>query len=182
MGTSFVNLLTDIQGQLSQRICAKVNHDTCCDDILQEVNLKALERAPQIEKADNILPYMMKMADNAVADYFRRKRPTLQADSPLAAEPAPADQPDDLVARLSETFVAQMIQQLPPIYRVALVRAEIDGVQQKQIAAELGISYSGLKSRVQRAKEMLRTSILECCDFSFDRYGNIVSCCGTDCT
>ncbi|WP_341836123.1 sigma-70 family RNA polymerase sigma factor [Chitinophaga pollutisoli] len=182
MQESILPVLVQLDKQLSRRICARVKHDACCEDILQDVYLKALERLPQLEKADNITSYMLRMADNAVVDYFRKKGKASAEVAVVEDTPAPADQPNDLVSQLSVSFVGQMIDTLPPIYRDALVRTEIEGISQKQLAEELGISYSGLKSRVQRGKEMLRAAILACCDFSFDRYGNIVSCCGSDCT
>ncbi|MGE7775961.1 sigma-70 family RNA polymerase sigma factor [Chitinophaga sp. NPDC101104] len=175
-------ILAQLEGKLEKRICSRVNHADCCEDILQDVYLKLLQRLPQISQAENVIPYVMKMADNAVADYFRKKGKALTGAAEAEHLPAPASEPENLVARLSDSFVGQMIQALPPIYREALVKSEIEGISQKQLAAELGMSYSGLKSRVQRSKEMLRAAILECCDFEFDKYGNIVSCCGGDCT
>ncbi len=177
---TFLPILAQLEDKLEQRICSRVNHADCCEDILQDVYLKILQRLPQVSKAENVVPYVMKIADNAVADYFRKKGKAFTGSSEAEHLAAPVDEPIDLVARLSESFVGRMIRTLPPIYRDALVKTEIEGVSQKQLAAELGISYSGLKSRVQRSKHLLRAAILECCDFEFDRYGNIVSCCGGD--
>ena len=137
MQESIISILVQLDKQLSQRICARVKHDDCCEDILQDVYLKALQRLPQLEKAENLASYMMKMADNAVVDYFRKKGKVCAEVAVVEDTPAPADQPNDLVARLSVSFVGQMIDTLPPIYRDALVRTEIEGVSQKQLAVEL---------------------------------------------
>jgi RNA polymerase sigma-70 factor (ECF subfamily) len=61
---------------------------------------------------------------------------------------------------------------------------EYQGLSQKQLAERMGISLSGAKSRVQRAREKLRDMLLRCCHFEFDRRDHIVNyeqrccCCG----
>ncbi|HCH25404.1 MAG TPA: RNA polymerase sigma factor SigZ, partial [Oceanospirillaceae bacterium] len=45
---------------------------------------------------------------------------------------------------------------------------------QKQLAQELGISYSGLKSRVQRARVDLRQLFESCCSLELDAQGQIM--------
>ncbi len=52
--------------------------------------------------------------------------------------------------------------------------AELEGLTQKKIAADLGISLSGAKSRVQRARGKLKEMILDCCHVEADKYGNIL--------
>jgi RNA polymerase sigma-70 factor, ECF subfamily len=74
-----------------------------------------------------------------------------------------------------------MVNELPEPYRQALLLTEYQGLNQKQMAERLGISVSGAKSRVQRAREKLRDMLLNCCHFEFDRRGRIVDyyehCC-----
>ena len=59
--------------QLANLICRKVNHQDCCHDILQEVYIKVIVNIDTIEKADNLRSYLLKVADNAVVDYYRKK-------------------------------------------------------------------------------------------------------------
>jgi RNA polymerase sigma-70 factor, ECF subfamily len=57
------------------------------------------------------------------------------------------------------------------------------------VASErLGISFSGAKSRVQRAQEKIKTQLLACCHFQFDYAGRIIDyqlhcacCAGGEC-
>ena len=62
-----------------------------------------------------------------------------------------------------------MIERLPPIYREALQLTELDGVSQTAAADQLGLSVSGMKARVQRARQQLRESLLTCCEVELDR-------------
>ena len=171
--------------QLSELICHKTGHQDHCQDILQEVYIKLVKNVDKIEKADNVLPYIVKIANNTIVDYYRAHQDTISADAARIDLPAAADanQPrEDPTSRLARSFMLELIEALPPLYRQALVRTELEGISQKQLAEELGISYSGAKSRVQRAKEMVRQSILNCCNYKFDKYGNVISCCGSDCS
>jgi RNA polymerase sigma-70 factor (ECF subfamily) len=43
-----------------------------------------------------------------------------------------------------------------------------------EAAAKLNISVSGVKFRVQRAREKLKDAFLDCCHFEFDRYGRVI--------
>jgi RNA polymerase sigma-70 factor (ECF subfamily) len=67
-----------------------------------------------------------------------------------------------------------MVDRLPEPYREAIILTEYEGRTQKELAEYLGISLSGAKSRVQRAREKLKIMLLECCYFEFDRRGKVI--------
>jgi RNA polymerase sigma-70 factor (ECF subfamily) len=67
----------------------------------------------------------------------------------------------------------KMMNELPSEYCEALCLTEIDGMTQKQYAKKKGLSYSGAKSRVQRARLMLKDMLLKCCHYQFDKYGTV---------
>ena len=97
----------------------------------------------------------------------------------MAATPSPV-----LASRASLPVISA--SQLPGPYRQALILTEYQGLTQKQLAERMGLSLSGAKSRVQRARKMLKELLLECCHFEFDRYGTVFDyrprnckrCCG----
>ena len=59
-------------------------------------------------------------------------------------------------------------------YKEAIILTEFNGLTQRQLAQKLNISYSGAKSRVQRAKENLKKLFTDCCSIQSDKYGNVV--------
>ncbi len=67
-----------------------------------------------------------------------------------------------------------MLQLLPENYKEAILLTELGPLSQKEYAEKLGISYSGAKSRVQRAKHQLHELFKECCTIHADKYGNIM--------
>jgi RNA polymerase sigma-70 factor (ECF subfamily) len=53
---------------------------------------------------------------------------------------------------------------------------ELEGLTQKDAAELLGISVSGMKSRVQRGREKIRDMFDDCCRISVDCRGRVVEC------
>jgi RNA polymerase sigma-70 factor (ECF subfamily) len=51
---------------------------------------------------------------------------------------------------------------------------DINGESQKALAESMGISYSTLKSRVQKARMELRSVFDECCRMNLDAQGNLM--------
>ncbi len=58
---------------------------------------------------------------------------------------------------------------LPSPYREALTLTELEGLTQKEAAEMLGISLSGMKSRVQRGRQQLRQALEDCCHIALGR-------------
>ena len=81
----------------------------------------------------------------------------------------------EMEARLSES-VRELLDGLSPDQKTALYLPEYEGMTQKRdLAAELGISVSGAKSRVQRARARLKALLLDCCHLELDRRGKVVN-------
>ena len=177
MEQAVLNIWKSYNGSLEQFICRKVNHEDHCNDILQEVFIKVVRNIDKIGKVENPRSYLLKIADNAVTDHYRSK-----VNSPLTDEFIKYDQNiyeptiKSISLQLADCCLRPMIEQLEPIYRDALIKTQLEGVSQVQLAKDLGISFSGAKSRVQRAKEKLKEIIQACCTYEFDKFGNIISC------
>jgi RNA polymerase sigma-70 factor (ECF subfamily) len=158
-----------------RRFIARRVEPSVADDLVQEVFLKVHERAGELRHADRITPWLFRVARNVVIDHLRRRRVrafTSLDEADELAMPAPEV---NLNAEMAAWF-RPMVDLLPEKYRVALVLTEIEGLTQRQLAERCGISLSGAKSRVQRAKQLLEGIVRACCDFEVDVHGNFVSC------
>jgi RNA polymerase sigma-70 factor (ECF subfamily) len=51
---------------------------------------------------------------------------------------------------------------LPEKYAIPLKMADIEGLKQQEIANKLGLSLTGAKSRIQRARKLLKEEIHTC--------------------
>jgi RNA polymerase sigma-70 factor (ECF subfamily) len=149
------------------------------EDILQEVFIRVHRGIDGLRDCGKIQSWIFQITRRAVFDHFRRLRPGIAYCEclPLTKE---EESGDTAVSRLASTL-AELLASLPEPFRTALQRSEIEGLPQKELAAALGISYSGAKSRVQRARQMVKERLLQCCHFEFDRRGIIIDyhehCC-----
>ena len=73
-------------------------------------------------------------------------------------------------------WLRSVVDELPESYREAIRLTEYEGITQREMAHQLGISFSGAKSRVQRARSKLKTKLQECCHFELDLLGNVMDC------
>ena len=162
-------------------IRGRVSNDADADDILQEVFIRVHRHLcclpePQWEKPES---WIYQIARHLIIDQYRRRRELMEIPESVPAEPdVPEDDPEAVLA----LSLRELIDELPEPYRQALILTEYQGLSQKQLAEQVGISLSGAKSRVQRARAKLREMLLTCCHFEFDRRGHLVEyyerCCG----
>jgi RNA polymerase sigma-70 factor, ECF subfamily len=137
---------------------------------LQDVFLKLHTHIGNLRESDKLQSWIYQIARNAIADFYRSSRFTPE----LGEVPyVPEDPFDDVVSGLLP-FVKKLVDNLPYEYREALLLTEYEGLNQRELAERLGISISGAKSRVQRAREKVRLILLDCCHFQFDRRGRII--------
>jgi RNA polymerase sigma-70 factor (ECF subfamily) len=170
---------------LQQFILRRVPDTHSAEDILQDVFLKIHTRIDTLHQQDRVSAWIYQIARNAIADYYRAQRPTSDLSERLIA---PDAIPEEDVVRELLPCVAAMVDALPDTYREALRLTEYEGMSQKELSEQLGISFSGAKSRVQRARAKIKQQLLDCCHFELDHAGRIIdyqphcACCATgDC-
>jgi RNA polymerase sigma-70 factor, ECF subfamily len=157
---------------LYQFIRRRVSDPHNAEDILQDVFLKIHMRIDTLQQHDRIAAWMYQIARNAIADYYRAQRPMTELPETLAL---PDDMEEDDVVRELLPCVTAMVDGLPDTYREALRLTEYQGLSQKQLSTQLGISFSGAKSRVQRARAKIKEQLLDCCHFQLDHAGRIIN-------
>lgn len=167
---------TEIWEEFSQRlggyIRKRVDDPQDADDLLQEVFLKIHTRLHTLEDQDRLLPWLYTITRNTILDYYRARRPNAPLPEDLAEDPEPLEAEPE--ARLAAGLQRMIQSCLPGDYQEALLLTEIEGMKQADLAERLGLSVSGAKSRVQRGRVLLHQALTECCQFHFDRTGQIV--------
>lgn len=159
-------------------IFSKVKNDHDTDDILQNAFLKIHDNINQLKDSSKVKSWIYQVTRNLVNDYFREK-----GKIPLKAELS-GNSAAFYSGRFMDKAISDMIEmmdELSPEYCEALCMTEIEGISQKDYAERTGLSYSGAKSRIQRAREALKNMLLQCCHYQFDKYGTVYNiepwCC-----
>ena len=162
---------SDFSQRLAALIRSKVADPADADDILQDVFLKVHLQLDTLQDENRLAPWLYQVTRNAITDYYRGRRQTIELQETYPAESA-AD--ETAAARQLAGGLRAMIETLPAIYRDALILTEIDGLSQMEVADQLGLSYSGAKSRVQRGRRLLREALVNCCHIELDRRGGVI--------
>jgi RNA polymerase sigma-70 factor (ECF subfamily) len=165
--------------KLKAFIFRRVEDEDVADDLLQEVFVRVHQNMSTLKDAEKLESWIYQITRNVIIDHYRSRRIHTELPETLA-DPLEIFTEDNAVAELSGSMY-QMVNELPSPYREALLLTEYGGLTQKDLAQRLGISLSGAKSRVQRARQKIKDSLLNCCHFEFDRYGRVVdyweACC-----
>lgn len=151
-------------------ILARVNDPTVAEDIIQDVLLKVYQRLNTLKNREKILPWMYQITRNAIVDYYRSHKPTEDIENTVVVEEM---QLEENVEKELAQCLFPMLNQLPATYQQAVKMSEFDGLTQKEIAQAQGLSLSGVKSRVQRGRKLLKEMLMECCLIELDHQGNV---------
>ncbi len=160
-------------------IRSRVASEADADDVLQEVLLRMVGGLDALQHEDRIGPWMYRIARNALADHGRaraRHPLAVTGDTEEAPEPVFEGADDDATRRAVASALGVFVAALPEPYRTAVTLTDLEGRTQKEVARSLGLSHSGLKSRVQRGRAKLRASLEACCALAVDARGRLVSC------
>jgi RNA polymerase sigma-70 factor, ECF subfamily len=160
-----------LRGFLARRVPPGVD----ADDLLQDVFLRVVRSLPSLRRTDRPEAWLYQIARNALRDSLRvRLRRDGRTDT---LEVDPPAEPDATADRAAEAELApcltSMVGRLAEPYRTAITITSLQGVSQADAARRIGISISGMKSRVQRGREQLRQMLVTCCAIAVDVRGGV---------
>lgn len=158
------------QEELRGFVYKRVKDKELTDDIIHDIFIKAQTRIAQLQQEQKFTNWIYQIARNTIIDHFRKQSKTIH--------PSDLDWDSD-VKNFNECVsnaLKSLLPTLPEKYRVALQLTEFENLSQLELADRLGISYSGAKSRVQRARQMLKDKMDERLIVKTDCYGNAIVC------
>jgi RNA polymerase sigma-70 factor (ECF subfamily) len=159
-----------LQRELRGFILKRVKDKDVANDLTQDVFLKVHASMEQLKDSEKLKSWIYQITRNTINDYFRKKSRTIEARE-LDWE-SDSNELNECVA----SCLKDLVHTLPDKYREALQLAELEELSQLQLAERLGISYSGAKSRVQRARQLLKQKMDEQLVVETDSYGNVIVC------
>ncbi|MBY6019293.1 RNA polymerase sigma factor SigZ [Halomonas denitrificans] len=159
------------RAQLQRYIARQVQDPDTVEDLLQEVYIKAHTQLHQLRAKGSLSAWLYRIAHNVVMDHYRQQRPHAPLPEELAE--SPADQPAAAHQQLARCL-EPLMDKLPARYSEPLKMAELEGLSQQAIADQLGLSLSGAKSRIQRARTQLRQQLTRCCEVEIEQ-GNVTA-------
>lgn len=185
MTTRTEELWQELYDGLRAFIARRVNDQGHVDDILQDVFVRVHRQMDTVSNPGRIVSWIYQVTRNAIIDHYRK--PGRQREIPLGlsaelelldevSETSTATPPGDAAEPRAElaACLRPMIERLSQDYRDAITLVEIDGLTQQAAATQMGLSLSGIKSRVQRGRARLKQMLDDCCLIELDRRRTVV--------
>ncbi len=177
-------LWNNFSSYLLRFILKNISDVHAAEDILQNVFIKIHSKIDTLKDEAKIKSWIFSITRNAITDYIRSTGCACEVStySPEEFEkPDKAQDFENTAAHEMADGLREIILSLPEKYSQALILTELEGMSHKELAEKLSISVSGAKSRVQRAKLLLKENLMKCCHFEFDKHGTITdiypACC-----
>jgi RNA polymerase sigma-70 factor (ECF subfamily) len=155
-------------------ILHKVNNPADADDILQDVFIRISQNLTTVRESDRLQSWIFQITRNAIIDYYRKADRQPQLISEDALEILAEDEDPVVFNQEMAGCLRPLLDYLPTPYREAVTLTEFEGKTQRSSAQELGISVSGMKSRVQRGRQKLKELLQTCCQIELDVVGNVI--------
>jgi RNA polymerase sigma-70 factor, ECF subfamily len=165
----------DVAARLRPFVARRVRQSEI-DDVVQDVLVRMYAGLASVRDGDRFTSWMFQVARNAITDAGRKRaRSPVEPGGEPEALPAEPDSDDDREAQAALAgCLALFVAQLPSPYREAITLVELEGRTAKEAAEMVGMSISGMKSRVQRGRAQLRALYEQCCEIAIDARGKVI--------
>jgi RNA polymerase sigma-70 factor (ECF subfamily) len=160
-------------------VAKRVADEAEIEDILQEVFLRMHRKLDSLKDPRRIVSWLFQITRHAIIDHYRRPARRREVPAGLQADldashpvPVPPVAEELLDAGRFRAELAgclrPMIGRLSSDYRQAVTLVELEGLTQRAAAKRLGLTVSGMKSRVQRGRRQLKDMLEACCEIQLD--------------
>ncbi len=178
---------SDLRDRIGGYVRHQVGNREEAEDLIQEAFLKIHQNVNSLNDEKATDAWVYRLVRNTIIDHRRRQasrpqgREALELEDVLLSQPAEVDEQEDRRLRREITdCLLPVIHELPAEQQEALRLVDLEGMSQSEAARKVGISLSGMKSRVQRGRAGLRRTIEACCALERDARGTIVDCHSCD--
>ncbi|MCK4602228.1 MAG: sigma-70 family RNA polymerase sigma factor [Phycisphaerae bacterium] len=173
---AFGALVTKYQDRVFNMLCRMCSRSADAEELTQETFLKALEKIGQFRGASRFYTWLFRIAANLAISHRRRgRRIRFQSlDGPaesnchqaavLTAAIAGCRQPPPDAAAMSADATRRLeeaIEQLDGEYRLVILLREMEEMDYAEIAQVLAVPVGTVKSRLHRARSMLREKLAD---------------------
>jgi len=129
------------------------------DDLVQEALEKAVKHAHQLKDQDKLEPWLLRILHNCLMAYLRSKRPSADIDE---VEVAHQESPDrDYGRQEIADRVRLAVGKLPVGQRQVVTLVDLEDCSYSEVADALNIPIGTVMSRLSRARQSLKQSLLQ---------------------
>jgi RNA polymerase sigma-70 factor (ECF subfamily) len=168
-GAAFGPIVERYQDRLYNTVYRMVGSAEDARDLVQEVFVKAYENLASFKGTSSLYTWLFRIAVNTSLSH-RRKRKWVRMAGPAVdpgdgeaaggwPDPADGDPAREMLAAETEAAVQQALAQLDDEHRTVVVLRDIQHCDYREIADILGVPTGTVKSRLHRARLLLRDKL-----------------------
>lgn len=127
------------------------------EDLTQDVWMKVIRFSRNYRPNGNFVAWLRTVARNTLFNDLRKERNWREVEERLQTESSDVSAGFDLEIEAQQNFeqVKKQLEELPAAQRAALTLHTVDELSYEQIAAEMNLSLSAVKSLIFRARRAL---------------------------
>jgi len=182
--TEFKEIYREFQPKIL-RYMARMLGDQAAEDIAQEVFAKISRSLNSYKGISTISTWIYRIATNTALD--RLRSPSFKCSSehtPLEDFSETEDRnvwtgrieptvDQELVNKEMSECVREYVDNLPADFRTVLILSQFEGFKNREIADILEISLGNVKTRLHRARALLKKELDNGCDFYHNELGSL---------
>src|SRR5262245_1032839 len=142
-----------------------VANDVDAEDVTQDVLLQVVRKLPTFRGEAKFPTWLHRVTVNAALTH--RRRQAVRDERALGDDQEPIDGDDrgsagpdhQLLTEERRQLIERAVEELPPAYRSVFVLADMEGLPNAVIGERLNMSLPAVKSRLHRARAMLREAL-----------------------
>lgn len=157
---SFRLLVERYQGPVIRFIRNMINDSHICEDIAQDVFLTAYKKLASFDPhRSNFSTWLFVITRNKTLNALKKKKPVSMSQLPQTHDSQ--NPSDDLGKKELFNELNRILQSIPAIQKTAFVLAEFEELSYAEIAQIEGTKIGTIKSRINRAKNKLRSALMD---------------------
>jgi RNA polymerase sigma-70 factor (ECF subfamily) len=141
-------------------VCLRYAKDyTEAEDNLQDGFIKVFLNIKNFRQEGSLEGWIRRIMVNVSLEKFRKQHLMFPVED-IGVYELP-NYSDDILSKISANELIELIQQLPPRYRMVFNLYVMEGMNHKEISKEMNISAGTSKSNLARAREILKRKVKE---------------------
>lgn len=144
------------------------------DDVAQETWLKVEKALGGVRDREHVETWLFRIARNAALDHLRRTRTRQRAEQNAAPAPHTPNPAASVISHEMHSCIRDLMRTLPESYATPLILREIEGMPIARIAAVLDATPGAVKTRLSRARSLLRSRFESHCTFYRNEHGELM--------
>lgn len=155
--------------KLKRYITAQIRDEWIAEDLVQETFIRVDQKIETLKDQSSLSSWIYKIAHNLCLDYLKQNQTKISFKSEeITCQTTGVEIGRDMEQHQMGNCVRDKIARLPDNLKSVLLLFDLEGFSHNEISQILGISRENAKTRLHRARKILREILEKECRFEKD--------------